>query len=221
MVRIVLIDSRKLFRVSLKSLISSFTNCEVLLDVSSLKEVPKNYDCKQIHLVIIDPASVKFEGFLRAQIFFNYSRILVLTDLIEQDNIMNYMKLGISGVFSKNDCPSQLEKAIQDISNDYSFEEVRLGSVIRESLINDIKSKNKKKVAFSDREIQVLKLVCLEKTNAEISAILKLSVRTIESHRRRMIEKTDCRNIIGVILNAIELNCVNLSATNNQRYQAS
>jgi NarL family two-component system response regulator LiaR len=221
MVRIVLMDSRKLFRVSLKSLISSFTNCEVVMDISSLNEVPNNYDCKQVHLVIIDPASVKSEGFLKAQNFFNYSRIMVLTDLIEQDHIMKYMKLGISGVFSKDDCPSQLEKAIQDISNNYGFDEVRLGSVIRESLINDIKSNNKKKVAFSDREIQVLKLVCLEKTNVEISAILKLSVRTIESHRRRMIEKADCRSIIGVILNAIELNCVNLSATNSQRYQAS
>jgi DNA-binding NarL/FixJ family response regulator len=191
------------------------------MDISSLKEVPKNYDCKQIHLVIIDPASVKYDGFQKAQDFFNYSRIMVLTDLIEQDHIVKYMKLGISGVFSKDDCPQQLENAIQDITNNYGFDEVRLGSVIRESLINDIKASNKKKVSYSEREIQVLKLVCLEKTNAEISAILKLSVRTIESHRRRMIEKADCRSMIGVILNAIELNCVNISATKSGQNQAS
>ncbi|NOQ74876.1 MAG: response regulator [Crocinitomix sp.] len=221
MVRIVLLDSRKLFRVSLKSLISSFTNCEVVLDISSLKEVPKDYDFKKIHLVIIDPASIKAGGFQKAQNFFNYSRIMVLTDLIEREHIMDYMQLGISGFFSKDDCPSQLEMAIQDISNNYDFEEVRLGSVIRQSLISNIKGMNRKKFSFSDREIQVLKLVCLEKTNAEISDILGLSVRTIESHRRRMIEKADCRSMIGVILNAIELKCVNLNATNTQRHQAS
>ncbi|MFT5819675.1 MAG: DNA-binding NarL/FixJ family response regulator [Crocinitomix sp.] len=221
MVRIVLLDSRKLFRVSLKSLIGSFANCKVVLDISSIKEVPSDFDFKKIHLVIIDPASIKTGGFQKAQNFFNYSRMIILTDLIDREHVMDYMQLGISGFFSKDDCPSQLEKAIQDISNNYDFEEVRLGSVIRQALISNVKYMKRKKVSFSDREIQVLKLVCLEKTNAEISDILELSVRTIESHRRRMIEKADCRSIIGVILNAIELNCVNLNATNNKRYRAS
>ncbi len=221
MVRIVLLDSRKLFRVSLKSLIGSFADCKVELDISTLKEVPKDYDIKKIHLVIVDPASIKTGGFQKAQAYFKYSRFIVLTDSIEREQVIRYMQLGISGFFSKDDCPSQLEKAIQDISINYDFEEVRLGSVIRESLITDVRRLDRKKIAFTDREIQILKLVCLEKTNAEISDILGLSVRTIESHRRRMIEKTDCRSIIGVILNAIELKCVNLNATNNQRHQAS
>lgn len=221
MVRIVLLDSRKLFRVSLKSFISNLSNCEVLMDISSLREMPKDFDLKKIHVVIIDPASIKSGGFQKAKKHFKYSRIIILTDLIERDHVMNYMKLGISGIFSKNDCPSQLEQGIQDISNNYDFDDVRLGSLIRESLLRKGKHLNQKKVSFSDREIQVLNLVCLEKTNAEISDILGLSVRTIESHRRRMIEKTDCKGIIGVILNAIELKCVNLNGNKSRHYRAS
>jgi DNA-binding NarL/FixJ family response regulator len=180
-------------------------------DVSSIKEIPKGYNTKAIHLVIFDPTNVSDEFFAKVQQRFNSSRIMILTYNSDRENVMKYMELGISGFFSKEDCPSQLENSIQDISNNYAFEEVRLGSVVRESLMSDVGFRKKKKIQFSKREIQILRLVCNEKTNLEISEILGLSIRTIESHRRRMIDKTDCRSIIGVILNALELKSLNLN----------
>lgn len=221
MIRIVLVDSHQLFRVSLRSLIDSFPNCEVILDVSSLREIPKDFDPSVIHLVIFDPGETKKTVFESVQDFFKYSRMMILSDMIGRDDVMEYMEMGISGYFSKEDCPSQLERAITEISKSYDFEEVRLGAVVRQSLINDVGYRQRKKINFTDREVQVLKLVCMEKTNAEISDILGLSVRTIESHRRRMIDKVDCRSIIGVILNALELKSVNLKLPINNTNQAS
>ena len=209
MIRIVLLDNQKLFRVSFKSYISTFSNYQIELDIGSINEIPCNYDYNRIHLLIIDPTSI--ENFQKVQKDFNSSRIMILTNMIDRKAVMNYMEQGISGFFSKKDCPTQLVSSIHDISNNYNLNEVHLGAVVRQNLINGVKYLSNKQVTYSERELEVLKLVCQEKTNIEISVLLRLSVRTIESHRRRMIEKAECRTIIGVIFNAIKLDYVQVN----------
>jgi len=204
MIRIVLIDSQRLFRASLKSLINSFTKCQVVLDVPSLKEVPKKYDSKSIQIVIFDSQNSSKAKFEKIKDFFSDSQVIILTNKTDRNSIMDYMGMGVAGYFSKEDSPGQLKKAIHDINYSYTTGEVRLGSVVRNAIVTGIDDK-KKIIEYTERELQILKLVCKEKTNSEISEILGLSKRTIESHRRRMIDKTDCKSIIGVILNVFEL----------------
>lgn len=224
MIRIVLVDGHRLFRVSLKSLINSFPRCEVVLDVDSLRNIPKDYNSEGVNLVIFDPfapQSVQTDLLEDVQDFFPESRMLILSDNSNREEILSHMEKGVSGYFSKEDCPSQLERSILDVSQSYSFEEVRLGAVVRQSLIDDVGYNSKRNVEFTERELQILRLVCMEKTNIEISDTLGLSVRTIESHRRRMIEKADCRSIIGVILNALDLKTLNQYLKATTSYRAS
>ena len=56
---------------------------------------------------------------------------------------------------------------------------------------------------LSAREIEVLKLICLEYTNQEIADMLFLSKRTIESHRQRIQEKVGAKNTVGLVVYAI------------------
>lgn len=58
-------------------------------------------------------------------------------------------------------------------------------------------------VAFTKKELEVLSLVCQQKTSKEISQILGLSPRTVEGYRERMREKAGAKNQIGLILYAI------------------
>lgn len=59
---------------------------------------------------------------------------------------------------------------------------------------------------LSDREIDVLKLICLEYTNKEIANQLFLSRRTIENHRQRILEKVGAKNTVGLVVYAIANN---------------
>ncbi|MFT5971119.1 MAG: DNA-binding CsgD family transcriptional regulator [Flavobacteriales bacterium] len=56
---------------------------------------------------------------------------------------------------------------------------------------------------LSNREIEVLKLICHEHTNQEIADQLFLSKRTIESHRKRILEKVGAKNTVGLVVFAI------------------
>ena len=59
---------------------------------------------------------------------------------------------------------------------------------------------------FSTRELDILRLVMKEYTCDEIAEELFISKRTVEAHRRRIIHKSGCRNMIGVVLQAIKYN---------------
>lgn len=62
--------------------------------------------------------------------------------------------------------------------------------------------------ALNDKEIQIIKLICEEKTNKEISEILNLSPRTIEGSRARIIQKINVKNTAGIVLYTIKNNIV-------------
>lgn len=56
---------------------------------------------------------------------------------------------------------------------------------------------------LSDREIDVLKLICQEHTNQVIADKLFISKRTVEGHRQRILEKIGAKNTVGIVLYAI------------------
>ena len=57
---------------------------------------------------------------------------------------------------------------------------------------------------LSKREIEVLRLICQERTNQEMATALFVSVKTIEGHRERIRYKTNTKNIAGMVLYAIK-----------------
>ena len=59
-------------------------------------------------------------------------------------------------------------------------------------------------IRLSKREIEVLRLICQERTNQEMAASLFVSVKTIEGHRERIRYKTNTKNIAGMVLYAIK-----------------
>lgn len=71
-----------------------------------------------------------------------------------------------------------------------------------------IKTKSQKRYfnsveSLSERERQVLQLICLEHTNQEIADKLFLSKRTVESHRQSMLDKVGAKNTAGLVIYAI------------------
>ena len=61
-----------------------------------------------------------------------------------------------------------------------------------------------KSVRITLREMEIIRLACQEHSSLQIAEILNINVRTVETHRKRLIQKTNARNFIGVILYALK-----------------
>ena len=82
-----------------------------------------------------------------------------------------------------------------------------LALVIKEAVLWENKNAIKydeTKDLFSERELQIIKMICKEDKSKEIADKLFINVRTVETHRKNVMERCGAKNIIGVILFAIK-----------------
>ncbi len=217
MIRIALTDDHTIFRKSLRVLINTFEDCEVVLEASNGLELERELDNTNIDVLILDIQMPEQNGIITCK---NISeqhpdiKILILSQLESKEMVLKMIQSGAAGYFTKNTNPENLEKAIKDISNDGFYFDKNLGAVIRQALIKNKETKlvdDRFVVDFSDRELEIIQLISEQKNNLEIAKILDISQRTVETYRKRMIEKTESKNIIGVLTYAVRNNMIVLS----------
>lgn len=138
-----------------------------------------------------------------------HQKVLVLSMFNEAAYINKMIAFGANGYVLKKSNKNELVRAIRTILNgeDYYSEEVY------KSIINNIaRRKPKERLTFetslSDREKEVLILITAELSNQEIADKLFISIRTVETHKRNLLEKTGCKNIAGLVMYAVERNLV-------------
>ncbi|QEE50834.1 response regulator transcription factor [Flavobacterium alkalisoli] len=67
---------------------------------------------------------------------------------------------------------------------------------------------------LSEREIDVLKLICMQKTAKEIGETLFITTRTVEGHKNNLFAKTGAKNIAGLVIYAVQHNIINIHDLN-------
>lgn len=70
-----------------------------------------------------------------------------------------------------------------------------------------------KQISLTDREIEILKLVCKEKTNKEIALQLSITYDTVDFHRKNIYKKTNSSNVVGLVKYAIKSGIANFDET--------
>jgi DNA-binding NarL/FixJ family response regulator len=115
------------------------------------------------------------------------------------------LEAGAKGYLLKNAHKDEIITAVEAVYNDQTYycnhTSRKLTKMIADSSFNP--HRRPIKPEFSDKEINVMRLVCQEFSNKEIALQLKLSVRTIEGYRDKIQEKINARNTAGIVVYAI------------------
>ncbi len=128
-------------------------------------------------------------------------KILVLTLINEEDTIKKMMNMGVNGYFTKNTDPYELEKAIWKLQDNGFYFEKSL-TVIIENILNN-HTTTITETSITDREMEIIRLAVKELSGKEIADQLGISLKTVETHKRNLMEKTNAKNFIGVITYAL------------------
>ena len=217
MIKIALIDDHELFRKSLSTLLSFSTNFNVVYDTNDglafLEYIKEN----DVDVLLLDIQMPIINGFELCKILKRLQpeiKILIVSQLNSKEVIHHVMTCGANGFFSKNSSPNLLENAIENIiENDYYFDD-ELGIVIKDAILWERREGYtldfSESIYLSDREIEIINMACVEMSSKEIANKLCISTRTVENHRKRIMEKTRAKNFIGVILFALKINAITL-----------
>lgn len=218
MIKVALVDDHQLFRKSLYLLISTFDGIEGVYDTDdglAFLEIAKTQLFDVLLLDIEMPILDGYEVCKQLKAINPEVKILIISQLHSKEVIHQIMECGANGFFTKNSPPELLEHAIKSvIDKDYYFD-IELASVIREAILWEKKTNQPlsliKEISLTHREIEIIKMASQELSSKEIGEILFISNRTVEKHRKRIMEKTNSKNFIGVVLFALRTNVISLN----------
>lgn len=217
MIKIALVDDHQLFRKSLSMLLSTFEGIDIVYDSDDGLSFIKFAEKQDIDVLLLDlqmPLLNGFEVCKRLKETNTNIKILIVSQLTSKEAIHQIMECGANGFFTKNSPPELLEEAIRNVMDkDYYFD-IELAAVIREAILWEKKIDSVPDLTLKDilspREVEIVKMVSTEMCSKEIAEKLFISTRTVEQHRKRIMEKTNSRNFIGVILYALKTKSISI-----------
>ena len=201
-IKILIADDHKIFRDGIKSLLDKEKDIKVVAEASNGNEVEELVEKHEITMVILDidmgtPNGIETTATLKQK--YPDINILILSMLGLHDFIIQALESGATGYILKNAGKDELLTAIKSVARGDSYFSREVSASLIEQLHRPTSSKKKfADVPLSPREIEVLKLIAQEYSNPEIAQKLYISVRTVDTHRRNLLEKLKVKNNVGL-----------------------
>jgi len=126
-------------------------------------------------------------------------KILALSMFGESQIIAEMIDAGISGYILKNAGKKELIEALTKIAEgqNYFSQEITL------QLMKSFK-RNQEEIKLTDREIEIIRMIEKEMTTRAIADVLFISERTVETHRKNILHKTNTQSVVGLLKYAYE-----------------
>ena len=212
-IRIALADDEVLFRKGVSFILQRKRNIDVIFEACNGEEMVSFLRENKINntnpdIIIIDLKMPVLNGVEATKIIhseFPEIKIIALTSYNTKSFIANMIDVGAASYLVKSTTPQELLTTINEVYENGFYYNDDVLQVIHECLASP---KKKSKGRFleeqlTNREVEVLKLICKQHSGAEIAEKLFLSTRTVEGHRNNLLRKTECKNMIGLIIYAI------------------
>lgn len=215
-IKIVLVDDEELFRKGISFLLTRQDNIEVIFEASNGLELMAflNEDNPKPDIIIMDLKMPFLNGIEATKIIrrdFSDIKIIALTSYDSNSFISNMIDVGAVSYLVKNATPQELFSTINEVAEKGFYYSDYVMNIIQKDVISNKKSKCSFDTNFiTSRELEVLQLICKQKSTIEIGEKLFISPRTVEGHRNNLLLKTESKNIAGLVVFAIQRDLVSL-----------
>lgn len=213
MIRVFITDDHEIYLEGLALLLGKQEGIEVIGTATSGKELLGQVQNLQADVLLLDvylPDLGEEEVLQRIRAIRPDLRIIYLTLLRGTRYIHKLSRYKIQGYVLKNASLDELLLALRTVTGGGSYfsKDIHIGDR-DEDFRNTITIEDKQiDEILSRRELEVLRLICKEYSNAEIADKLFLSVSTVETHRKNLIAKLGVNNTVGLVKFALRNNLI-------------
>jgi DNA-binding NarL/FixJ family response regulator len=206
-IKIILVDDHKLIIQAYATLLSEAPNLEIIGTASNGQEALELLRELKTDVVILDASMPVMNGYetLRAiRKMRSTAKVIILTMYTEPAFIFNYLVNGANAFLGKNCEQEELIRAINTVATEGYYLSTTVSKYItpatlQESGIRD----NYQQIRLTERESDILKLICEDLPNDDIARKLNISANTIKFFRKNIYRKTNTNTTIGLIKYAI------------------
>jgi Response regulator containing a CheY-like receiver domain and an HTH DNA-binding domain len=209
---VVIVDDHTLFRNGLRILVNTMEDYQVVGEASNGKQFLELLEQSTPDLVLLDINMPVMDGIEAATIAQKQNpdlKIITLSMYGEEDYYYKMVNAGVKGFLLKNSDIKEVKTALDVVYDGGSF----FSSELLQNLVNSLKSSSKSKeihAELSEREMEILILICQGLSNQEIGDKLFISKRTVDKHRANILEKSESKNTAQLVVYAIKNKLVEL-----------
>ncbi len=208
-IRLLLADDHRLVRESIKGQLENFTNIQVAAEAEDGDEICQILEKTEIDVAIIDLKMPKYSGMEVIEMIQKKKPDLPIIALSMMESprlIRQVMKSGIQSYILKSSIMNELVLAINTVARGKPYFSQEVTKILMAEMTGPpIRTERDLPIEeLTKRELEILQLVLAQKSNKEIAEQLYISTRTVEAHKRNLLEKTQSKNIVGLVLYAME-----------------
>lgn len=214
-IRILLADDHEIFRDGFRVMLKKQSDLQLIAEAANGKElIDTALQCKP-DVIVTDikmPVMDGIEATKKLRTLLPQVNIIALSMFEDEHLIVDMLDAGAKGYLLKNANKEEVFEAIKTVAGNGTYYCNHTSQKLARLIASSDYSPQKKteKEVFTDRELEVIQLICQQYATKEIADKLNLSPRTIESHRVKILEKMDVKNTAGIVIYAIRNNIYNI-----------
>jgi DNA-binding NarL/FixJ family response regulator len=215
-IKVFIVDDHSMIREGIKSCLSEESDMEVVGEAESGEQALQVLKDDLPDLVIMDINMGGINGIettIRLLEKYPDLHVLGLTMYEDSNHIISMMQAGAMGYILKDSALEEIIEAIRTIHSGENYFSKEVSSALMQKFMKskqEEKLREDVKVELTKREIEILKLIAEEYTNQEIAEKLFISQRTVDTHRRNLIQKLNAKNTAGLVRYAIKHKLVSI-----------
>jgi DNA-binding NarL/FixJ family response regulator len=217
-IKVVVTDHNRLFRDGIINLLQAFDFIDSVKGIENGQDLIDFHEKELFDIILInwtlsDMSGVEATTHIKKM--GSQTKVICLSDKSDLDYVVKMINAGATGYVMKNSSIEELSNCIQVVhkGNSYFSKEVNI------KLLANLKKNNLSQshrisdlsLPITDREFEILKNISEELTNKEIADRLYISPRTVDTHRRNLLQKLNVKNTAGLVKYYLSISMSNIA----------
>lgn len=214
-IRVLVVDDHAILREGLRALLSYYDDIEVVGEAQDGAEAVTRVGEILPDVVLMDIAMPGMNGLDATRIIRNQfpeTHVLILTQHEDPQYVVPLLQAGASGFVTKRALGNDLINALRVVARGETFLYPTAATTVVEEIRRRSETAPITPDALTPRELEILQHIVAGQTNAQMAAVLSISVKTVEWHRANLMSKLDVHSVADLVRYALEHELTDKSA---------
>ncbi len=206
-IRVLLADDHALVRAGIRSLLQAI-GVDVVAEASDGHEAVELAEKHRPGIVLMDvvmPGMNGLEATARIAKSLPDTRVIVVSMSANEEYVLHALRAGARGYLLKNATPDELALAIQAVTRGETYLTPPVSRAVVDDYLRRLDSGTSELDRLTPRQREILQLIAEGHTTKEIASRLKLSAKTVETHRQLLMRALDIHDIAGLVRYAVRV----------------
>ncbi len=219
--KVIVADDHTLVRAGIRSLLEQVKGIEVVAEATDGREALQKIQEHDPDIVLMDIAMPGLNGLdaaARAARDFPDVRVIILSMHTTEEYVLQALRAGAAGYLVKDAALAELGIAIASVLRGETYLSPAVSKHVIEKYVkrtqtrrDEVEDKNPRLSArqhLTSRQREILQLIAEGSTNKDIASTLRLSVKTVDSHRTQLMDKLNIHDVAGLVRYAVRIGLV-------------